>query len=203
MSRIANDADVCRDTLAGKGDSFEIVAAGQGEVAGRGCCRAPAGEEIALEPQPIVPSPIATPPDHLGGSVEAVGEQDHQIGGQPAGDHREQLLLRGEADGALGLFNPPGQRQSTLAPTHAQHQDLVAIGGLGLVEDQRDGLPGFGQPGQDLAGERFHNRVAAHQIIGQKLGNPLISHVPAIGFPRQPGGQFDQIGAAHMQHGRY
>ena len=48
----------------------------------------------------------------------------------------EQLLLRGEADGALGLFNPPGQRQSALTPTHAQHQDLVAIGGLGLVEDQ-------------------------------------------------------------------
>jgi hypothetical protein len=30
------------------------------------------------------------------------------------------------------------------APPHAQHQDLVAIGGRGLVEDQRDGFPGLG-----------------------------------------------------------
>ena len=167
MSRIANDADVCRDPLAGEGDSLEIVAAGQSEAAGCGLCRAPAGEKIALEPQPIIPSPIATPPDHRGGSVEAVSEQNHpQISRQPAGDDREQLFLRGEANGALGLFDPPGQRQSALAPTHAQHQDLVAIGGRGLVEDQRDRLPGLGQPGQDLAGERFHNRVAAHQVIG-------------------------------------
>jgi hypothetical protein len=94
-----------------------------------------------------------------------------------------------------------GQRQSALTPAHAQHQDLVSIGGFGLVEDQRDGLPGLGQPDQDLAGERFHNHVAAHQSVGQKPGNPLISHVPAFGFSPQPGGQFDQVGAAHMQHG--
>jgi hypothetical protein len=89
------------------------------------------------------------------------------------------------------------------APTHAQHQDLVAIGGHGLIEDQRNGLSSLGQPGQDLAGERFHNRVAAHQIVGQKPGHPLITHVPAVGLARQPSGQFDQIGAAHMQHGRH
>src|SRR6202012_2610896 len=99
---IANDADVGGDPLAGEDNSFEIVAAGQSEGAGRGFCRAAAGEEIALEPQPIVPPAIATPPDHRGGSVEAVSEQNPpQIGGQPAGDHREQLLLRSEADGAL------------------------------------------------------------------------------------------------------
>ena len=51
MSGIANDADVGRNPLAGEGDSFEIVAAGQSEAAGRGFCCAPAGEEIALEPQ--------------------------------------------------------------------------------------------------------------------------------------------------------
>ena len=189
MSRIANDADVGRNPLAGESDSFEIVAAGQSEAAGRGFCCAPAGEEIALEPQAIVPPAIVTPPDHRGGSVEAVSEQHHpQIGRQPAGDHREQLFLRGEADGARGFLDPPGQRQRSLAPPHAQHQDLVAIGGRGLVEDQRDRLPGLGQPGQDLAGERFHDRIAAHQVIGQKPGNPLIAHVPAIGLPRQPGG---------------
>ena len=164
----------------------------EGEVAGRGCCRAPAGEEIALEPQPIVPSPIATPPDHRGGSVAAISEQNHsQIGGQPVGDHCEQRLLRGEADGALGFLDPPGERQRSLAPAHAQYQDLVTIGGRGLVEDQRDRLPGLGQLRQDLAGERFHNRVAAHQIVGQKRGNPLIAHIPAVGLARQPGGQFD------------
>src|ERR1700761_7923889 len=113
MSGIANDADVGRDPLAGEGDSFEIMAAGQGEVAGGGFCRAPAGEEIALEPQAIVPSLIATPPDHRRGSVEAVSEQNHpQIGRQPAGDHREQLLLRSEANGARGFLDPPSQWQS-------------------------------------------------------------------------------------------
>src|ERR1700752_4920044 len=36
MSGIANDADVGRDPLTGEGDSFEIVAVGQSEAAGRG-----------------------------------------------------------------------------------------------------------------------------------------------------------------------
>jgi hypothetical protein len=99
--------------------------------------------------------------------MEAVGEQDHGLTLRPpAGDHRKQLLLHGEADRALGLFNPPSERQGALTPAHTQHQDVVAIRGLGLIEKQRDGLPGFAQPGQDLAGERFHNRVAAYQIIG-------------------------------------
>src|ERR1700752_507726 len=61
MSRITNDADVGGDTLAGEGDSLEIMATGQGERARRGSDRAPAGDEVALEPQPIVPSPILTP----------------------------------------------------------------------------------------------------------------------------------------------
>ena len=136
MSRIANNADVGRDALAGEGDSFEIMATRQGEVAGGGFCRAAAGDEIALEPQAIVPPAIATPPDHCGGSIEAVSEQNHpQIGGQPTSDDREQLFLRGKADGARGFRDPPGQRQSALTPAHAQHQDLVAIGGRGLVED--------------------------------------------------------------------
>jgi hypothetical protein len=88
------------------------------------------------------------------------------------------------------------------APTHAQHQDLVAIGGLGLIEDQRDRLAAFRQPRQNLAGERLHDLVAAHQIVGQEPRNPLIADVPAIGLARQAGRQLDQIGAAHMQHGR-
>src|SRR6476620_3846768 len=38
----------------------------------------------------------------------AIGEQDHGLPHrQPAGDHFEQLLLCGKADGALGLRNPP------------------------------------------------------------------------------------------------
>src|ERR1700755_3558485 len=99
MSGIANDADVGRDPLAGEDNSFEIVAAGQSEGAGRGCCRAAAGEEIALEPQAIVPPAIATPPDHRGGSVEAVSEQNHpQIGGDAAGRPPGELFLGGGAD---------------------------------------------------------------------------------------------------------
>src|ERR1700751_3709954 len=99
MSGIANDADVGRDPLAGEGDSFEIVAAGQSEAAGRGCCRAPAGEEIALEPRAIVPPALAPPPDHRGVSKEGISEKDPALTRrQPLG---EQRLLRGEADGAL------------------------------------------------------------------------------------------------------
>jgi hypothetical protein len=86
------------------------------------------------------------------------------------------------------------------APTHAQHQDLVAIGGLGLIEDQRDRLAAFRQPRQNLAGERLHDLVAAHQIVGQEPRNPLIADVPAIGLARQAGRRLDQIGAAHVQH---
>src|SRR5246127_3083495 len=99
MSGIANDADVGGDPLAGEDNSFEIVPAGQSEGAGRGFCRAAAGEEIALEPQPIVPPAIATPPDHRGGSVEAVSEQNHGLTRrQPASDDREELWLAGEAE---------------------------------------------------------------------------------------------------------
>ena len=79
MSRIANDADVGRDALAGEGDSLEIMATRQGERAGRGPCCAPVGDEVALEPQAIVPPAIATPPDHFGGSVEAISEQNHGL----------------------------------------------------------------------------------------------------------------------------
>src|SRR5215210_7268593 len=70
MPRIADDAEVGRDPLAGKEDILEIMAAGQGECASRGPCRPQAGDEVALEPQPIVPSAIATPANHLWGSVE-------------------------------------------------------------------------------------------------------------------------------------
>ena len=203
MSGIANDADVGRDALAGEGDSLEIMAIRQGERASRGPCCAPVGDEIAFEPQAIVPPAIATPLDHRRGSIEAISEQNHGLTRrQPLGDHCEQLLLRGEADGALGLLNPPGQRQSTFAPAHTQHQDLMTVAGLGLIKDQGQRIPGFGQPGQDLAGEWLHDFIATHHVIGQKPGNPLISHIPAIGLARKPGRQFDQIGAAHMQHGR-
>src|SRR4051794_5799414 len=75
MPRIADDAEVGRDPLAGKDDVLEIVAAGQGECASRGPCRPQAGDKVALEPQPIVLSAIATPANHLGGSVEAVGSR--------------------------------------------------------------------------------------------------------------------------------
>jgi hypothetical protein len=77
----------------------------------------------------------------------------------------------------------------------------MPIRNLALVEDQGKRVSGFGQPGQDLAGERRHDRIAAYPVIGQKPGNPLITHVPAIGRARQPSRQRHQIGAAHMQHG--
>ncbi len=116
MPGVADDADVGGDPLAGQNDAREVMAAGQGEPAGRGLERAPAGEKIALEPQAIVPSPRATPADHLRGSVEAVGKQDHGLTrGQPAGDHVKQFLLYDKADGARGLLDPPRQGQSAFS----------------------------------------------------------------------------------------
>src|ERR1700749_4782642 len=49
------------------------------------------------------------------------------------------------------------------APAHAQHQDLMTVASLGLIKDQGQRIPGFRQPGQDLAGEWLHDFIATYQ----------------------------------------
>ena len=56
MPRVADDANIGGDPLAGQDDAREVMAAGQRKPAGRGLHRAPTGDEVALEPQAIVPS---------------------------------------------------------------------------------------------------------------------------------------------------
>ena len=93
MPRIADDAEVGRYLLAGKDDILELAAAGQAS-APVVVLVVPRRATRSLEPQPIVPSAIATPADHLGGSVVPVGEQDHGLPHrQPAGDHFEHSCV--------------------------------------------------------------------------------------------------------------
>ena len=202
MAWVAEDADIGRHALAGERDILEIMPLGGCQFAGRRlACADPRGE-VAFEPEPVVPAAIPTPPDQLGRAVEAIGEQDHAGGGgQPTAYRVEQMLLCGKSDGSVGLLDAPGDRQGALAPAHAQHQHLMAVGNLALVEDQRHGRIGLGKTRQDLAGERLHDRVAGHQIVGQEARDPLVAHIPAIRPAWQPRCEFHQIGAANMQHG--
>jgi hypothetical protein len=53
----------------------------------------------------------------------------------------------------------------------------MAVGQLGLVQNQDDGLAVGGSPLQSLTRKRFHDRVADHQRIAEQARNPLIAHV--------------------------
>jgi hypothetical protein len=58
-----------------------------------------------------------------------------------------------EADRALGRLHPPQHRQGALAVSNRQHQHLIAITELGLVQDQDERLILARQPAQNLAGK--------------------------------------------------
>lgn len=185
-------------------DIGKIGVAGEGEIAGVGFGRAEPHRQVALQAQAVAPAVIRQPADQARRAIEAIGHQRHDdVLRQPADDGLQQGLLRGEADGAVGFLHPPGQRQGPLAEAHAQHQDSMAVRVLGLVHDQRDLAPVPGQIGQDFDRKRLHDRVTIDPIIGQEPRNPLIAHVRAFGRQRQARGQFDQIGAPHVQHRRH
>jgi hypothetical protein len=146
---------------------------------------------------------IPAPSDQIGRAVETVAQQhDARITGQPGRNGFEKLLLGLETKASLRRFDPPRQRQRPLPAAHRQHQHLRPVGKLGLVHDQGDRLAIRGGLDQNLAGEGFHDRIGAHQVIGEKANNPLVTHVRAIGRTGQPGGQIHEVRTAHVQHGR-
>jgi hypothetical protein len=91
---VVDNADIVCDALGREGDIFEIVDAGQGEFAGRLRPRSKPRREIAFRPEPVIPPCVATPRDHVRGSVEAIGQQDNGLVlGQPPRNRVEQLFL--------------------------------------------------------------------------------------------------------------
>jgi len=132
---VMDDADVGADALGRQCHVLAVVRARKRHIARRRLARSNRGrilrvrprQQVAFQPQTVVPSMVLTLPDQVWRSVEAVAARDHpRRGRQPSARSIEQVLLHGKADGALSLLDTPGQRQGALAPPHAQHQDLVA-----------------------------------------------------------------------------
>jgi hypothetical protein len=63
---------------------------------------------------------------------------------------------------AIGLLDPPSQRQGALTVAPRQHQHRVAVRHFGLIQDQDKGLAIGGCPLQDLARKRLHDVVTDH-----------------------------------------
>ena len=147
MPGVMDDADVGADALGRQCHVLEVVRAREGQIARRRLARSDPGrtlcvwpcQKIALEPQAVVPPIILAPLDQVWRSVEAVGVQGHpRPGRQPSAHRVEQVLLHGKAYGAVGFLDAPSHWQGALAPSHAQHQNLVALRHLALIEHQRD-----------------------------------------------------------------
>jgi hypothetical protein len=115
MARIVDDADVGARPPAGEVGVFQVVDPVAGALSGRRLVSAVEHDEIALQPQAIIPVALLAPADQIGRAVEAVAHQpDPGLPGQP-GNHRVQQRLLGlEPDRALGLLDPPRQRQGAL-----------------------------------------------------------------------------------------
>ena len=150
--------------------------------------------QVALQAQPVVPGPLLAPADQVGGAVEAIAhEPDPRAAtgppppGAPSGFRSP-----------LRRLNPPRQRHRSLAKAQRQHQNLVAVGELGLVQDQNHGIAQRRRLFQNLARERLHDRVADDQGIAEKPRDPLVTHVRPVGGARQP-----SPSAAHVQHRRH
>ena len=115
MAWIVDDADVGSRSPAGEVDIFQGVDPVPGALSGGRLVSAVEHDEIALQPQAIIPFALLAPADQIGRAVEAVAHQpDRGLLGQP-GNHRVQQRLLGlEPDRAPGLFDPPRQRQGAL-----------------------------------------------------------------------------------------
>lgn len=105
-----------------------------------------------------------------------------------------------EANGARCRLDPPRQWQGPLAKAQRQHQNLMAVGDLRLIQDQDHGLARGRRPVQNLTRKRFHDLVADDQGIAEKARDPLVTHVRPVCGSRQPGRQVHQVHATHIQH---
>src|SRR4051795_3411954 len=70
--------------------------------------------------------------------------------------------------------SPPGQRQGPFPVAQRQHQHLMPVRELGLIQDQDDRLTLGDCLLQDLARERLHDLVAEDQRIAEETRDPLI-----------------------------
>src|SRR3954447_24176218 len=113
MARIMDDADVGPRPPAGQLDVFQVVDPVAGALSGRCPAGAVEHDEIALQPQAIIPRALLAPADQIGRAVEAVAHQpDRGPLGQP-GNHRvEQRLLGVEPDRASATRQASGKARS-------------------------------------------------------------------------------------------
>src|SRR4051812_45074803 len=204
MAGIVNDADVGAHPSGREFNVLQIERPLLGAGRRRGRFGSIEHRQVALQAQPVVPGPPLAPADQVGGAVEAIAhEPDPRALGQPRGHRLQERLLGFEADGPLRRLNPPRQRHRSLAKAQRQHQNLVAVGELGLVQDQNHGIAQRRRLFQNLARERLHDLVADDQGIAEKPRDPLVAHVRPVGGARQPGRQVHQVRAAHVQHRRH
>ena len=113
MAWIVDDADVGSRSPAGEVDVFQGVDPVPGALSGRRPVGAVDHDEIALEPQPIIPGPLLAPADQIGGAVEAVAQQpDPGLRGQPGNDRVQQRPLSVEPDRACSTRQASGKARS-------------------------------------------------------------------------------------------
>ena len=175
-----------------------------GALARRGLAALDRHQQVALEPQAIVPAQGAAQQDQVGRAVEAVAHQHRsRPGRQPRRDQPHQPFLLGEADAAAGLPDPPRQRQGPSPDPQAEHEHLVVRRRPGLVEDQHEPLARGRRTAEQLPGVGRHHRVHLQARVGQQALDPLVAHVEPLGPPRQCRRQVHQVGAARLQHRRH
>jgi hypothetical protein len=134
---------------------------------------------FAFQAQPVIPSPLLTPADQFGGSVEPVAQKGDGRRRRHPGRHRVQKrLLDLEANRALGHLDPPRQRQRPVAEPDRQHENLMTLRDFRLVQDQGQRFAAAGLAFQNLPGERRHDRIGIDPGIGETAGDPLVAHVP-------------------------
>ena len=113
MARIMDDADVGSRPSAGQLDVLQVVDPVLGALPGRRLVGAVEHDEIALQPQAIIPCPLLAPADQVGRAVEAVAHQpDRGPLGQPGDDRVQQRLLGVEPDRASSTRHASGKARS-------------------------------------------------------------------------------------------
>ena len=122
-------------------------------------------------------------------------------GGSQARARGEQVLLDLEADGPLRRDDAPSHRQCPLADAQCQHQHLVALVDLGLIQDQNQRLALLGHQSHAFRRKGCDDVVRLDQRVHHNRPDPLKAHVDALDGPGQSGGQIHQVGAAHVEHG--
>lgn len=98
--------------------------------------------QVSLEADAVVPTVGLAQGNQVGSAVESIGHQaDLGLGRQPRKRRSEQVLLDLEADGPLRRNDASSHRQCPLADAQCQHQHLVALVDLGLIQEEPAARP--------------------------------------------------------------